>query len=102
MCIHSCPFITPGLRRTPKAKQRHRSSPSRESTFEEKKVDVPEEKHESTGIAIENAEQKVEQPEEKAGEKDESAQKNEEAPSVARKRRESVLSDSRVLSFLFN
>ena len=89
MCIYSCPFITPGLRRTPKAKQRHRSSPSQEKV-EEQKVDVPEENAtESTGI-VHSKEQAVEQPEEK----DVPAQKNDKGQS------ESV--HSRVLSFSFN
>ena len=67
ICIHSCPFITPGLRRTPKAKQR-------QEKVEEQKVDVPEEK-------------------------DEPAQKNEEAPSESVHSR--VLSIVFVISFLY-
>ena len=67
MCIHSCPFITPGLRRTPEAKQcrRSRTTSYREKVGEQN-VDVPEEKGtEATGIAIGNVEQKAEQPKEK-------------------------------------
>ena len=69
MCIHSCPFITPGLRRTPKTKQRYRRrqrSASIRGKVEEQKVHVPEEKGtESKGIATGNAEQKTEQSKEK-------------------------------------
>ena len=77
MCIHSCPFITPGLRRTPKTKQRYRRrqrSASIRGKVEEQKVHVPEEK-------------------------DEPAQKNEEAPSESVHSR--VLSIVFVISFLY-